>query len=409
MSVKLVGKQAEQFLLSAGLSTPASQSRLREVLTTQLEWPALVQRAEAHYLTPLLRFNLSQLDCLSQTPANIQTQLETASQTWAARHLAYVHEAERLLVALSAAQLPALPLKGAALMLGGYYPQPGLRPAVDIDLLVEPAHIAAAERVAEACGYVVAPGRTQARPRQRLANELNHVAPRRGPGGLLLELHTRAFEFVQTGGACSFAEMAQQATLVSTATGAYWQPAPAALALHLVHHTLVDLQSTRAILRTLADLHFIWQRAPQSQAELRELAASFGFGGAVEAAIQAENLLANATLPELVAALTRTDARGLLLETALWEAPFDLADAARLVEYLDLSRQPLHKLGNLLALLFTNRAHLAQLRGQTPQQVRSWHYWRRPLELLGKFNWASLRPVQLRRVWQMRKLARRPH
>lgn len=405
-------ERTKQFLLSALLPTAASHARLRELLQAApsgepLDWETLAPRIENHALAPLLRFNLVQSGCLAAVPGAVQQQLATSCQTWAARHLAYVHEAQRLLVALAAANIRALPLKGAALMLGGYYPQPGLRPAVDLDLLVAPAQIHEAEQVAAACGYVVAPGRTQARPRQRLANELNHVAPRRGPGGILLELHTRAFQFVATGREFGFAEMAARAEWQASERGVLGQPAAADLALHLVHHALVDLQSAQAMLRTLADLHFIWQRTPSSEVTLQRLAQEFGFAGTVEAARGAVTLLAHASLAELPAALAQADARALLLETALWEAPWDLAAAARLVEYFDWSRQPLHKAGNLLALLFTNRAHLAQLRGQTPQDVRLWHYGRRPLELLRKFNWASLQPRHLRRVWQMRRLARR--
>jgi hypothetical protein len=395
----------EQILLSALLPTAASQARLRQVVRPELDWLNLVRRAEFNYVAPLLRYNLAACGLLAVLPAEAQRQLEQLSQTWAARHLAYVHEAERLLTALSGAHIPAIPLKGAALMLGGIYPQPGLRPAVDMDLLVDPAQIGQAEQVAEACGYAVAPGRTQARPRQRLANELNHVAPRRGSGGLLLELHTRAFHFARAGRDLGFAEIAARAR--PTATPSVLAPAPADLALHLVHHTLVDLQSTRAILRTLADLHFLWQHAPEAKAELRMRAEAFGFAGAVESAIQIEQLLAEGNLTALQQVLQGSDGCALLLETALLADPLDVAEAARLVEYFDFSRAPFVKLGNLAALLFTNRTHLAQLYGQAPEAMRIWHYWRRPFDLVRKFNWAGLQPGQLRRVRRLRKLARR--
>lgn len=391
----------EQFLLSALLPTAASRARLRQLERSGLDWLTLVRQAEFNYTAPLLRYNLAQAGLLAELPSEAQRQLEETSRTWAARHLAYEHEAVRLLTALAAAQVPAIPLKGAALMLGGYYPQPGLRPAVDLDLLVDPAQLAAAERVAETCGYAVLPGRTQARPRQRLANELNHAAPRRGPSGLLLELHTRAFHFVRTGRDYGFAELAAHTVAVAS----FSLPSAAALAFHLIHHTLVDLQSTRAILRTLADLHFIWQRAPESKVELQQLAEEFGFAGAAGTAGQAERLLATGDLSELQQTLSQTGGCALLLETALLEDPLALADAARLFEYLDFSRAPIARLSNLLALFFTNRAHLAQLSGRAPQETRVWHYGRRPFDLLRKFNWASLQPGQLRRVWQLRRLA----
>lgn len=388
---------AEQILLSALLPTEASRHRLRQLVQQgngwqSIDWPALVTRAEACYIAPLLRFNLIQSGCLAQLPAATQHQLEQSSQTWAARHLAYAHETARLCAALAAAGIQAFALKGAALMCGGYYPQAGLRAATDIDLLVDPTRIAEAEQVAEACGYALEPGRTKARPRQRLANELNHTAPRRGASGLLLELHTRAFHAVRVGRDFGFTEMCGTAPA-----------APAALALHLVHHTLVDLQSTHAILRTLADLHFILMREGAVVEQLRAWADEYGFRGAVEAALQAERLLATGDLAELNQAGQRADACALLLETALLETPTGLAATARMLEYLDFSRAPLRKLGNLGALLFTNREHLAQQ--YAGQDMLAWRYVLRPYVLLRKFNWASLRPGNVRRVWRWRKLS----
>jgi hypothetical protein len=383
----------EQVLLSALLPTEASHSRLRQLVRQDLDWLALAARAEATYIAPLLRFNLARSGCLMHLPTAAQHQLEQSSQTWAARHLAYQHETERLCAALAAAGIKAFPLKGAALMLGGYYPQAGLRPAIDIDLLVDLARITEAEAVTEVCDYAVEPGRTQARPRQRLPNELNHVAPRRGPSGLLLELHTRAFHAVRARRDFGFAEMCE--------TG---RTPAACLALHLVHHTLVDLQSTHAILRTLSDLHFILTRDRNVINELRELATVYGFRGAVEAALRVEHLLASSDLRGLEYASARSDDCALLLKTALHEQPAGLAAAARLVEYLDFSRRPLRKLGNLGALLFTNREHLAQQ--YTGEGALAWRYAQRPFVLLRKFPWASLRPDNLRRVWRWRRLAK---
>ncbi|MBI1765000.1 MAG: nucleotidyltransferase family protein [Acidobacteria bacterium] len=419
---------AEQILLSALLPTEASHGRLRQLMQTgvngqAVDWLALVARAEAVYLAPLLRFNLARGGCLPHLPAAAQHQLEQSSQTWAARHMAYVHEAERLCTALAAAGIVAFPLKGAALMLGAYYPQAGLRPAVDLDLLVDPARITEAEAVAAACGYALEPGRTKARPRQRLPNELNHAAPRRGANGLLLELHTRAFHAVRVGRDFGFAEMCELGRIrsgsdqvsfnagidspatnpVATAPGTASTPcAPAALALHLVHHTLVDLQSTHAILRTLADLHFILTRDGAIAKQLRAWAAEYGFRGAVEAALQAERLLAVSDLRGLKYVGERTDDCTLLLKTALDERPQGLAAAARLLEYLDFSHAPLRKLGNLGALLLTNREHLAQQ--YEGQGTLLWRYVQRPFVLLGKFPWSSLRPANLWRVWRWRKL-----
>ena len=201
----------EKLLLSACLPTAACRKRLAALAPTISAWAALVERAEALFLSPLLRYQLADLRLLSTLPDAARTRLATGHQVWAARHLGYVSESRRLLKACADAGIPALPLKGAALLLLNVYPPAGLRLALDLDLLVEPGLLAQAEQVAEACGYTVMPGRTQARPLQRLPNELNHAAPRRGASGIILELHTRAFHFVQGQRDCGWAEMSAHA------------------------------------------------------------------------------------------------------------------------------------------------------------------------------------------------------
>lgn len=406
--------QTDNLLLSCLLPTDASAARLHQLLESQLEqpermdWAAVVHRADLHHIASLLRFNLARAGVLNSLPQEAQSQLRNTSQTWAARHLAYVSEAARLVAALSREGIEAIPLKGAALMLGGYYPQAGLRAATDIDLLVDPARIEDSDRIVEAGGYAHLPGKRAARPRQRLANDLNHLWPRRGPSGLILELHHRAFQFARRERDFSFAEVRKRATLQPSAAGtSLLLPSPTDLAFHLVHHTLVDLQTTRAILRTIADLHFIFVRQPDARDAMQRQATEFGFGGAARLADQIEKLLANGTLTQLDDAM-RDERTALLIETAFIEDALPLADAARMFEYFDFARHPFAKLGNLFSLLFTPREHLAQLYGHSDEEAAQrsvyWNYLRRPFDLMRKFNRAGLSPANLRRVWRLRRL-----
>lgn len=400
----------DNLLLSALLPTAASGARLAAAAGTAeqaaLNWAEVVRRAEELHLAPLLRAHLARIGALAVVPANARTALDESSRTWAARHLAYVSEARRLLDALKQAGIAALPLKGAALMLGGYYPQAGLRPALDLDLLVDPARIEMAAQVAEGCGYHEIPGRRAVRPRGRLENEQNHLWPRRGPSGLLLELHRRAFHFASGSRDFGFVEMNERA--VSDQTSTLRLPAPADLAVHLIHHTLVDLQSTHAVLRTLADLHFVFAQAPTARAEAIARATELGFGGAARLAEEALAWLANGTQTQ--AEPTNEDVR-LLIETALLDAPAQVAEAARLLEYFAFGRQPFRKAGNLLALLFTSRSHLEQLYRPDKSTAEGngvyLNYLRRPFDLLRRIDWSALRPTNLARVRRLRNIAMR--
>ncbi|NOT59097.1 MAG: hypothetical protein HOP19_02610 [Acidobacteria bacterium] len=382
----------EQLLLSGFLPTPSSQARLPSLAPAIADWPALVIRAEKLLLSPLLRAQLAQTDLLKTLLEAARTRLETGHQVWAARHLAYVSEAQRLLRAFADNDVPALPLKGAALLLMNVYPQAGLRPALDLDILIEPTHIARAEQIAETCGYAVVSGRTAARPSQRLPNELNHTAPRRGANGLLLELHTRAFYFVQGQRAFGWNEMNERASFSEGLRLA----ASEDLALHLLHHTMVDWQSSQTILRTLADLHFLFAADDRTRARLRERAASFELQNTVTLAEAALHWLAASSQEE------PSPNVALLLETALLPESRVVAEAARLFEYLDFSRRPTERLRALAALLFTNRTHLTQLYGDATFPAQN--YWKRPLDLLRKFPWNSLRLESLRRMRRLRRL-----
>ncbi|MGH9801709.1 MAG: hypothetical protein ACRD82_15195, partial [Blastocatellia bacterium] len=167
---------------------------------------------------------------------------------------------------------------------------------------------------------------------------------------------------------------------------------------------LVDLQTTKAILRTVADLHFIFAAQPEAREAMIHQAEEFGFGGAARLADELERLLAEAPMAELDEA-AKSGRFALLLETALMEETLPLADAARLFEYFDLGRNPIKKLGNLFSLLFTSRQHLTELYGQTQQGSVYLNYLRRPFDLLRKFSRAGFSPKNLWRVWKLRKLA----
>lgn len=396
----------DKLLLNSLLPTAANATRLRQIDWSTIDWPSVIRRAEFHSIASLLRFNLAKAELLDSVPETEREQLRATSQTWAARHLAYVSEAARLISTLNSVDITAIPLKGSALMLGGFYPQAGLRAALDMDLLVAPDKQQQADEVISSLGYEDLPGRRSVPSRQRLANELNHLWPRRGPSGLILELHRRAFQFAQRERDFTFDEVRSRAVSVSVNGTELLLPSPTDLAFHLVHHTLVDLQTTKAILRTIADLHFIFAAFPETPETMIRQADDFGFGGAARLANELVTLLAEASSEELEVTANNERFR-LILETALTEETLPLADAARLFEYMDFSRQPLTKLGNLISLLFTSRQHMEQLYGQTQQGGVYWNYLRRPVDLLRKFDRAGFSPSNLWRVWKLRKLARK--
>ncbi len=410
---------AEKFLLSGLLPTNASSHRLRRLLieqATTIDWEVVRNRGSRLQVLPLVRFNLTQAredqeDLTLRLPSDLRTYLRSQAEEWAARELAYLHEVRHLIGLLQAQGIPSLPLKGAALMLVGCYPQPGLRPAVDIDLLVAPEDVQAADALLARYEYRPLPGQRKVRDSQRLPNQRNHLWPRRGRSGIVVELHHRAFQVVASEAEVGFPELWGRAR--SIGAGFLPLPSPGDLAMHLIHHSMVDLQSGHLILRTLADLFFLARKAPESFEQARRLAAQLGFPGIVPLAEQAVHHLEVANLEALEVDAAHPDL-ALLFETAMLPSHEQLAEAARFFEYFDLARHPRRKIQALAGFLAPSQEHLHQLYGRTEPTdpssrpaVSRWHYLRRPFDLLRRVDWRSLRPAMVRRVRHWKRLPTR--
>lgn len=379
----------DQFLLSALLPTPANQQRLRELLHHPLDWPAIVARSKARSTAALLRYNLVQADGLDAVPPTESLVLANESQAWAAKQQVYELEATRLMQALQAQGIAALPLKGAALMLGHYYPRPGLRAAVDIDLLVAPNDAEAAFTIAQGGGFAPYHVPKPVRVPLPLPHELRHLPVMRGPHGVLMEMHYRAFHDLRNRRDFDFADMQARATHRNE----FWLPAAEDIALHLIQHSIVDLSSTYTAWRTLADLHFLFAAEPQAREKLLLRAEEFHLRSAAALALETLQTLEDARAEHANKAVR------LLLETALGEAMTGTMEAARLFEYLDLRQQPVAKLKHLYALLTTVKT------GQdVAAELRSTSKLRRLMTMLKNYHWHGVTWADLRRVWALRKI-----
>ena len=183
----------DKLLLAALLPTAPNQQRLPELLASrEIDWAAVVQRSLAGGTAALLRFNLARAAALAFVPKTAQDLLEKESHSWAARQQIYTAEAKQLIAAFHSQGIQSLPLKGAALMLGEYYPLPGLRAAVDVDLLLPAEQADAAFAMALARGFEQVEIKKPVRVAIPLAYELRHLPVLRGRKGVLLELHYRA-------------------------------------------------------------------------------------------------------------------------------------------------------------------------------------------------------------------------
>lgn len=386
----------DKLLLSALLPTAPNQQRLRELLTSrpnEIDWAVAVQRSVASGTAALLRYTLARASGLAFVPQSQSDLLAQESHSWAARQQIYVAETRRLMDVFEAQGVNSLPLKGAALMLGGYYPLPGLRAAIDVDLLVAPEQAEAAFALALEAGFAEVEIKKPVRVPMPLPYELRHLPLLRNQRGVALELHYRAFHKMRQQRDFAWAEMIDRAVVRE----GILLPAVEDLALHLIQHSIVDLTSAYAILRTLADLHFLFAAEPDAKERLVARAADFGLRGGVSVALE--------TLESLEAGHDENSPARvkLLLETALAGTTPGLFEAARLFEYLDLRQQPLARLKHLYRLLTAGgKSAPPSAQEQIPVSRAN-----RGLMLLGRLNWKGVTLADLRRVMALRKITQK--
>jgi Uncharacterised nucleotidyltransferase len=134
-------------LLDAIAPRAASRANYRDWDGAQ--WDLALRAAEWHRLSPIL---FRHLDARGRAPAATLGTLEQAYLANAARNLFIGESLRRVLEALAGAAVPAMLLKGAALI-ESVYPDPALREMLDLDILVPAGELDAANAALAAIGY----------------------------------------------------------------------------------------------------------------------------------------------------------------------------------------------------------------------------------------------------------------
>jgi len=108
---------------------------VEDLLKGQVDWAALLETARWHRLSGPLFHHLRGSPCSELVPLPVLSQLRGTYHYNIARYMCQRAELQRLLDALSSRGIAVIVLKGAALQ-ELVYPNPGLRPKNDIDILV---------------------------------------------------------------------------------------------------------------------------------------------------------------------------------------------------------------------------------------------------------------------------------
>jgi hypothetical protein len=244
------------------------------------------------------------LDKLSDLPALLQPaaleKLRLRRQSYLALNIIKRAEAEELLAALSGSGISTVVLKGLDLA-WRVYPDPGLRPYTDIDLLIAPEALDLAEAVLLESGYKPTPETQQMRAQRVEWMDYQYVHP---ASDVMFELH---IQLLHPG---RFA--LDHAAILARSEGGFLAPADRFLhlALHLAKHAYFDRLLWAYDLALLAG-----PELPQDQ--VAEQATAAGGRKAVWLALRLVRALFGVQLPELEAALAPSRFTGWILERAL--------------------------------------------------------------------------------------------
>ena len=116
------------------------------------EWSELLSILRSHWVSPLLYWQLSRLPDQFLPPKPIVDRMRTTFQWSRTRCFHLERQLGEILAAFKNQGVRALVLKGPALG-GTVYPDPALRPASDLDLLVLPDQVVRSRAILETLGY----------------------------------------------------------------------------------------------------------------------------------------------------------------------------------------------------------------------------------------------------------------
>ena len=246
-------------LLLLDLIAPArtvNQSQLDAVTST--EWQVLLEMAHEHRLEPLLHWQLARAHSGLSVPVEIKVILAQSHRQASMRSLTFQRELLLVQRLLDQAGIPSLALKGAYLAFHAY-PQAGLRPMRDLDILVPSDQALQAYRVLIDGGL----SRTKNHDGSPEAAMLvaKHLPPLRSASGLVsVELHCRLLDPAQKGlgltDLCESPGFWDRCIKVETAGQFLHYLSPTDLLMHLIVHAVYEHKLDNGPL-LLSDLAFL--------------------------------------------------------------------------------------------------------------------------------------------------------
>jgi Uncharacterised nucleotidyltransferase len=162
-------------------------ARMTSLLSDELDWNYLCEKARQQRLMPLLYQHLSSV-CPQSVPAPILTSLKDEFRDNSQRCLYLFSELRKVARLFAEQGVPSVVFKGQVLA-AAVYGDIGLRQAGDIDILIEPASFGLAKNLLNSAGYKMEPvlTKSQESAHLRFHCEIQFVAD----AGRVVDLHWR--------------------------------------------------------------------------------------------------------------------------------------------------------------------------------------------------------------------------
>jgi hypothetical protein len=282
---------SEQELLMKATAAPGMRTDGGPAGPGVVRWDRLVDMAQWHRLSPLLWRYLRADDHAAYVPHGVLEQLHRMAAATTARNLSLQAALDQVVTALADLSIPAMLLKGAALI-ESVYPDIGLRPMGDLDILVPRSSIEDAHRAVEALGYVVWGVRLSRHDASQLARHHHHYPLERG--SVTVELHHHITSATPEFDITGFWERA----VAGPGPVPHLLPSPEDLFLHGAVHFSVDrIARLGSGLGQLADLAWIAAQQPIDWDAVTTRARDYGVGDQLFLALLAGQVLLGELAP----------------------------------------------------------------------------------------------------------------
>ncbi|HEY0113468.1 MAG TPA: nucleotidyltransferase family protein [Allosphingosinicella sp.] len=230
---------------------PTIYGRRPEGLEPPPSWPLVVEAASYHLVTPALAWRLEREEGLAGEAASY---FEAILELFRARNREMAGAIRAAAMQLARAGISAIALKGGASLIEELFPDPGIRPLTDIDLLVPEAQVAIAAAVLRDNGWFAT---TPDKPGH------HHLAPlRHKDWPCTLELHRRVLN-KRFGGMLVAEECFRNIRPLDRGDVKALLPSPTHRVVHnIVHSELVNRRSVTRVpeLRQLLELCLLRER-----------------------------------------------------------------------------------------------------------------------------------------------------